>query len=342
MKLKQDITSVLKGFAILAVLINHYVTLYIAPRQTEYANGIIAIFFVLSGYGIFYSLSKYQSFHLGTLKDFFVKRFIKIYPLYWLSLLIYFNLRPDIFPQHPIRVALALPFFQAPQLYWFITSLMQCYLLAPCLYLVLKKIGLKKYLILLVVLIFASYFLFPLTTLSLSRKYFVYRYIFLGHIFLFALGLAIPSLLKLKQQYTKYSKFLLNNIISAIALIAFLTLVYYTRFPATGKILAPFFVIFASVFCFILIYNNTKLPNILNQSLTFLGINSYSLYLFHLIYYKLLERSDLFTHSIPSRVTLTIIVLPGFLLACILLEKLNNVVAQYCFAYLNINRRKST
>ncbi len=337
MSKKQDITLTLKGCAILSVLINHYVTLYIAPQQTGYANGIIAIFFILSGYGIFYSLDKYKNYTLGNFKDFWGKRLIKIFPLYWLSLLIYFTLRQDIVPQNLVEVALAFPWNQAPEIYWFITSLMQCYLLAPCLYLIIKKIKVRKYLLLIIILIFASFLIFPLVSLPYNRTYFVYRYLFLGHLFLFALGMAIPKLLQLNQPE---SKFFLDQNLIAIALVVFSLLVYYTRFANTGIALAPFFAIAAPIFCLILIFHNPQLPKKLNQSLSFLGINSYSLYLFHLIYYKILEKSDLFANSIFYRVTLTIIFLPVFFLVCIFLEKFNNVIAQYFFTWLKIGKSK--
>ena len=69
-KISEDATLFLKGIAIISVLINHYANSYTNLDIGFYANGMMALFFVLSGFGIYYSLEKRfrnQSYSLKTI-----------------------------------------------------------------------------------------------------------------------------------------------------------------------------------------------------------------------------------------------------------------------------------
>ena len=51
----REASDILKGISILSVLINHYLKHYTEFGVGGFANVVVSIFFVLSGYGIFTS-----------------------------------------------------------------------------------------------------------------------------------------------------------------------------------------------------------------------------------------------------------------------------------------------
>jgi hypothetical protein len=127
----RPMTTLLKGFAILAVAANHFITLYVAPACNDYGNGFIAFFFIFSGYGLYHSLVRCGRLSAGRIFGFWVRRFVRIYPLYRLSLALLSTLDHQ---SYTVRVFLAYPLRQAPGIFWFVTSIVQCYLLAPLLF----------------------------------------------------------------------------------------------------------------------------------------------------------------------------------------------------------------
>lgn len=110
----REITVYLKGFAIASVLINHYVNAYLSDNLLGYANGIISLFFVSSGYGAAHSLKKYDKINLPAVLDYYARRALRIYPLFWVSLLLY-SVGRHKWPL--LTTVVAFPFAQAPNIY---------------------------------------------------------------------------------------------------------------------------------------------------------------------------------------------------------------------------------
>ncbi len=312
----REIIFYLRGFAIVSVVINHYLTTYISEAFNGYANGIIAFFFILSGYGIFHSLSGYDELNTGTLLKYFHRRFIRIYPLYWFSLIITVLTTKN---SYGLKTILAIPLFQAPGIYWFITSLVQCYLVAPLLFLFIRKYGYKKYIITISFVMFLVYVLYLFADLPYSRDFFVYRYLFLSHIFLFAAGMAIPSVI------ANHQSALNNKMLVSVSFAFFLILVYWTReanifFTNSAIYIAPLFVIVATIFCLYLIA--TRPPLIFKKPVMLTGTYSYSLFLFHTIFFIVLSRVGIIKGATLQSTILTFLLFPIFLLGCVILEKL--------------------
>jgi peptidoglycan/LPS O-acetylase OafA/YrhL len=71
-------TNTLKGFAILAVIINHFTNIFISNNYGGFANQIIAIFFFVSGYGLFNSAKREfgAAYTIKRIFLFYYKRFI--------------------------------------------------------------------------------------------------------------------------------------------------------------------------------------------------------------------------------------------------------------------------
>jgi len=131
----RQITSYLKGVAIMAVMVNHYSDIFISRAYGGYANSVIAVFFILSGYGIFQSFEKAPPVSLKVLGGYFFKRFFRLYPLFWLSMAILCYYLNEIYP---LKLFL-LPSFRVMIIYWFINAIIQCYSIAPVLYFFLKN-----------------------------------------------------------------------------------------------------------------------------------------------------------------------------------------------------------
>jgi len=306
----------LRGIAIGSVVVNHYLTTYISESLSGYANGIIALFFILSGYGIFYSLSKYDKLDTGALLKYLYKRAIRIYPLYWLSLIIAVLTTKN--NSYGLKTILAIPLFQAPGIYWFISSLIQCYLVAPLLFLFIRRYGYRKYIAALFSVMLLVYLLYQFAALPYSRDFFVYRYLFLSHVFLFASGMAIPSIIA-DHPYRFNSKTLL-----LVSLASFLALVYWTReadtlFTNSAIHIAPLFVIGTAFFCLCII--STAPILIFRRIIILIGTYSYSLFLFHTAFFIILARSGIITEANLQSTILTLLLFPLFLLGCMVLEK---------------------
>ena len=137
-------TDILKGIVILSVMINHFINNNIDQTLDYqyflgYANGLIIIFFILSGYGIYYSLNKavVEDSMSKKWQQFYFKRIVRIYPLFVISLLLISIIAGSL---------VAIPsffFIQSP--YWFIDAIVYCYLLTPIFILILDKLSLKKF-----------------------------------------------------------------------------------------------------------------------------------------------------------------------------------------------------
>ncbi len=320
----REIIFYLRGFAIGSVVINHYITTYISESFSGYANGIIAVFFVLSGYGIFCSLSKSDRLDTETLLKYLYRRFMRIYPLYWLSLIVITLTTRN---SYGLKTILAIPFFQAPGIYWFISSLVQCYLIAPLLFIFIRKHGYKKYIATVLTVMLLVYLLYQFAALPYNRDFFVYRYLFLSHIFLFASGMAIPPIIA--DHHSKLS----NNILASLSFIFFLVLVYWTReadtfFTNSAIYIAPLFVTGTVFFCLCVISTVPLL--IFRKPVVLIGAYSYSLFLFHTVFFIILSRYEIIKGADLQSITLTLLLFPLFLSGCMILEKstsyLNNIL----------------
>ncbi|NDY41351.1 acyltransferase [Dissulfurirhabdus thermomarina] len=123
-------TDTLKGVAVAAVVANHYLILHLSPRAAGFANAWIAVFFFLSGYGLYHSLARRGG---GRWRDFYVRRLTRIYPLLWAAGLVELVLRRGHFSLWTFTG------IHASGHYWFVPALLQCYLAAPVLFLGLRR-----------------------------------------------------------------------------------------------------------------------------------------------------------------------------------------------------------
>ena len=127
-------TDTLKGLSILVVLVNHYLNLNTVVDSGGFGNAWIAVFFFLSGYGIFHSLDRYKQLSSREVISFYYRRISRIFPLLWIAWLLEFIVRGG-----------NLSFFiltgiHATGHYWFVPAILHCYLTAPLISIILKQL----------------------------------------------------------------------------------------------------------------------------------------------------------------------------------------------------------
>lgn len=319
----RDVTSYLRGFALLVVMTNHYFNRYVTDQLTYYAQGAIAIFFVLSGYGISHSLARNFSGQTPSLRGavrFYCGRALRVYPLYWLFLFVYaltYGQMPSLW------VWLGIPIELAPGIAYFVTLLIQCYLIAPLLFVAIAKIGTAKYAALVIGGLFIIWGIGVFLPLSIPYlSVYSYHHMALSHIFLFSLGLAMPNLLSIRFRMPAQWAIL------PLSFLIFWVTVHYTRFQyfELSLYIAPLFILSTVAFCYFMIFVRPRL--VLGKLLILLGTYSYSVYLFHLSLYDALEAIGVVEQGRWAGVIFVLLALPPFLIACILVEKLTQRISR--------------
>jgi|GEM_PF-554141 len=328
--------SYLRGLAIIAVVMNHYVIWNYSRSIEGFANGIVAFFFITSGYCVYKSLEKYTVFNINTVKRFLFKRFFRLYPLYLVSLVLYtvylISKGAASYDLPSFMNFLAFPFYEAPRWYWFIPSLLQCYLIAPFLFLIIKKYGPLKTLTIILTVMSITHISYVIIGLPITRSYFVYRFMFLSHLFIFSLSFCLSGINKDKF------KLLSGNASLFISFLVFLSMVYLTRvnnmiFNNSALFAAPLFVLSTFLLMLCTLNNDIVLP--FKKIINILGNYSYPVYLFHFFYFYLLDKFGLITHGNTKSMIFTLILSPIFLLACVAIEKsTKSMVAKFTGTFL--------
>lgn len=330
----RSVTNYLKGVVILTVVLAHWNNWF---GNEEYATDflvfvadLLVIYFILSGYGIKYSLERRLS---GTqtrnkaLLKYYIDRGMRLFPLYWLALIIVPLSVPGEFEGFlefkftTVAIFLGAPMYRAPQLFYFITSLIQCYLLAPVLFLIQKKLGDRKFLILNLVFLVLCVIISLVMFIIDRQKNFAYFYksLLFGHVSAFAMGMMLPGLIE------KYGTKLKNNLLNAATFLLFIVCAYLTmyrtmQFAYSGLIAMPLLILSALFFCSVTIANDPYL--LFRRSFELLGKYSYSIYLFHPFFIMtVLAGLGLLESRRMSNLFVLIASLPIFVLGCIVLQK---------------------
>lgn len=318
-----DTTTYLKGIVISMVLVTHYFqnfgTDYFGWVR-GYAYGAVSIFFVLAGYGAFHSAKKHFDNNDGfwwNAAKYYLDRALRIFPLYWAALLV--TPYPEILKPgwQTVGIFLGAPFLQAPGVFWFVPAIIQCYLLAPVLYLALRKLGEKIYIalngaaiaiFLTVTFIFLSLNInkFSDTVIRSNSEVIFYKRFFLANVILFSLGLAMVPLLARYKRMMTLAKVTKKAVFPA-SILAFMLLLFLTRSSYSYIIfdgaklhymetaLAAVFLISAVALCLTAIDTRPPLP--LKKIVIIAGEASFPLYLFHIAFFLGLDRFRLLKNN---------------------------------------------
>ncbi|MGA2936579.1 MAG: acyltransferase [Syntrophobacteraceae bacterium] len=313
----RPVTHTLKGIAISSVLINHYVNTHFSVDASGFANLFIALFYMASGYGLYYSLSNAlpgeTTFSRKALFLFYRDRAIRIFPLFWIALLV--SGRP--FPW-------ALLGLHAPDHFWFIPTLLQCYALAPLIFSSMRKN--KAILIVVVILAFTGINCLPclgyagqMTIKLLSFLDTGWRGFYFIYVLLFTLGLLLPCFLnpaRVKHPISAKLAFCLH----LASTFGFMMLLKYFVKNSLFFYIMPLPAL-ALVFIHAIRYV------IKFRVFAYLGSISYSIYLFHILYYKMIDGIGFPNRSLTN-LAISIAFFPLFLYGCNKAEGLGNCIAQ--------------
>ncbi|MHB8159840.1 MAG: acyltransferase family protein [Thermoleophilia bacterium] len=339
----RNITTALKGMAIMVVVCVHFASNFAEEFYirwlTEYAIAVIGIFFVLSGYGIFQSLERRFAeggSNAKILLRFAFDRAVRIYPLYWLSLLsmpLFLDPLPEYdrlfeLNPHSVLIWLGIPLVRY-SLLWFITAIIQCYWIAPLCFYLLKKLGVFRFCLGLAVFTLAALFISAIFYLNMFAQFylpamgpplaFLYKGFFFGNIVLFALGMLIAPLV------SSYALRFRGRGATAIATAFYFASIYFLRFPnmlfdKSELLLVPVFFIAVMLFCLVAIVNQPKLP--FESIFMVLGRHSYTIYLFHYQFLFGLASLGLIKYNTPLSAAAALLLSPALLLICLGIDRL--------------------
>ena len=323
-KSDKEASAILKGIAILTVLINHYISYYTDLKIGGFANTVVAVFFFLSGYGIFCSFENKFRGQLLSGKNiliFYISRVVRIFPLFWLALYIQSQITATDYHN--------LSFFgiEAEGHYWFISAILQCYIFTPILYIFIKR---NKHIALLsITFLFGISVLFTknnsidasfLASFHLMAK--PYLEIYFLHTYLFFLGMCtqsfgLTSVSRNQLQQDSSHKWHYINFTSII--LATFVYIYLEKYVLDLPLVLGIVLLLAS--CIYGLKNRIPQTILPFKVLGFLGHHSFSIYLFHMSYYFLLGRTKLLDNQEINSFIVIVVMFPCFLLMCVLLEK---------------------
>lgn len=281
-------------------------------------NGV-ELFFVLSGFligGILLKIfNNSQSFGLKTISDFWIRRWFRTLPNYYLVLVlniivVYFGIIDEDFSQFNWRFFLFLQNFSQPFIgfFWESWSLSieeWFYLLFPVIlaiiYFIFKRVNIpKKYIFLLAIFLFL---LIPfLLRFFVASKFEVDKFWLEVRIFKVVIyrldGIALGLLAAfIKHWYPKFWHQSRN--ISFIAGIAICYLILYSNWPPNNFTTKVLVLAFQSFGCFLLLPkfdSMKKAPVFVTKIVTHISLISYSMYLINLALV-----SEVISHNFPPR-----------------------------------------
>uniref|UniRef100_I2Q1S8 Putative acyltransferase n=1 Tax=Desulfovibrio sp. U5L TaxID=596152 RepID=I2Q1S8_9BACT len=286
MRSTRDAVDYIKGFCIFVIAWGHLLYNNFPGKFTYFGNQFVAFFFVVSGYGIFLSLSgRVGENGKIDVASFYKKRFQRILPLYWVWFVIasFFSNPPGFQDIFLFRM------YDPPV--WFMNAIAHCYVLAPLLFLLIRRL---EWLTLPVLCLFLYLVNASFRAIGLpDMLVYGFRKIYLFHIFLFGIGMLLPYLLSVKCDIEHQRK--LIAILFGIFLLASLqTSNDHLELLDLAYIKLPYFhinkyniilTLSVLVICFVMIQAKPAMP--LQRTFVMLGKYSLPLYLFHTFYVNL-------------------------------------------------------
>lgn len=304
---KIDIFNFIRGIAILLVFCLHTVILVepafegVKCQKIFYTPAWLAmwIFFFLSGYLLgkgFYN-GKYDC-SKGGIAKFYSSRLIRILPMYFLflfSLFLFYN--PTWFVENPKQILKLITFtyngtpgIVGTGAVWFVSTIVQLYILAPFGYKLFKHFEKQKKVVLFFLIVLGLGY--RLLTDLFKLDYYSYVYIFsLANIDLFFGGMLLNSFTK-DSENSQLKTFL--RPISLILLFAMIVLYIIFQQELSWWLYNYFFPTFTLITMLLIAYSHDYKGKIKSQSLTlfnliknplriveYLGIISFTIYLYH-------------------------------------------------------------
>ena len=320
-------TNSLKGLAICAVLINHFLNLNINGDYLGFAGLFVSLFFMVSGYGIHYSLER-SGFaatpRLKILLRFYFNRLVRIYPLFITAYLIQCLVFSDVMLTWTFLGIHALGH------YWFIPAIMQCYLLAPFLFIGIKRHRFLSLNILVITFVTVNLLLNSASVpanigWTLRFIHLHWRDVYCLYLLLFGLSMFLPLYFDSWAQVPSYEKkyffILLVSVVLTIAIVFKYQESTYDLSSLFTKTICPLIILYTAAAY--LISNNLQFP-----LLAWIGKAAYAIYLFHIIMYRSIDEIFGFGKNSPMEFLIIIAVIPLYFYLCTIVENWNNKVTK--------------
>lgn len=303
---KLTFLEALRGYAILGVILTHTTQKLTDLPQWLHNIGIqgargVQLFFIVSAFTLFYSLSKKYETQTIEIRDFFVRRFFRIAPAFYFSFIFYWlfafwlnqlGLKGRTFDYTFERIFSTLTFtgllspewlFSLVPGGWSISAEMLFYLLVPLFFIVIRKLKIAILLVISTLIIsgLSTYIVlyFDLWDSGKLRENYLF-YWFPNQLPVFCLGIVLYFLLKDKIHTISYKpNYLKSNVL------IFIAIVLVSILGISGGVGGTYF---PSHFLFgigfiILAYGlgiNQK-HFLVNRVIVFIGKISFSMYLIH-------------------------------------------------------------
>jgi peptidoglycan/LPS O-acetylase OafA/YrhL len=306
---KLDYIDSLRGVAVLLVLLVHTLTFLdrgnlnsLFRVVVEQGRMGVQLFYIASAFTLFYSLSQRDLSEKFSKINFYIRRFFRIAPMFYIAIIYYFwqyitFYSPNIEAADTSTFTIAnivshFTFTFGVSPYWINTIVpggwsvgveMIFYLCIPALYFLYKKYGAKFLYLALPVTVSISwifnYIIFIILDENLSRYWHAFLYYnFFAHLPIFILGLVVYDHISNEKKSLKNI-----NLIFISSIILFVSSLYLNRITSEGifagsllmlSVLLAYFVIFISIY---------KPKILVNKIMVYIGKISYSMYLTHFI-----------------------------------------------------------
>ena len=309
--------NAVRAIAAFAVIVSHierkmgFFNLEIINGLTKIGPIGVTLFFALSGFLITYLLLvEKERFHKINIRDFYIRRFLRIWPIYYLVLLFVYLAVPYLLPEYFIEEKERFSIQSALLNVFFLTNITMVFKFTPLIINVIWSIGieeqfylfwpwvvkskqyLKKFII--IILLFPILKLIVLLlSLKITEFKMLYDVLNLTRFDTMAIGalfgvLAYKKTIKFKYFTFKVSDFTSKKIQYLTYGITFSILIYLLQYDLLLNIynfqILPF--LFSILLLNLICYESSVLK-LENKVLNYLGKISYSLYLLHLIFFNL-------------------------------------------------------
>ena len=317
-----DSINTLRGIAISAVVVNHYLNRNVSGDYFGFATHWISLFFIVSGYCIYTSLEKLlivnNRIERRNVFKFYYLRIIRIFPLFWIAYIIQqllLNQQIDVFSLLAIHGNGHL---------WFIPAILQCYIISPFVFILIYYNRLIALLLMLTLYICSNLiinlelipesllYLLNYLHLNWNNTYFLY-------ISLFSLSMLLPQCIENWEVIKRSEKRVYLLLLLSLTMIFLISVKRQSEFTMIYDLfivtLIPLF--FMIIFSIYLLANEFKL-----KILSWLGDMSYSIYLFHSIYFLLINIVFKYRRDSVEELLITLLLFPLFLIGCRMIENI--------------------
>jgi peptidoglycan/LPS O-acetylase OafA/YrhL len=316
-----------RAFGATAVFMDHFP---VWPRAHLTIN-VMAFFYVLSGFLIVRIYHEQAQLRRQWLAKYFVNRFARIYPVYFLLLTIAVCLQHDFQPwvlikNYTLTHALFHPSDLIIQPSWSLTVEECFYGLAPLFMVLAKRYNFGVSFALGWLLLAAALIISKLGIVFLETPMFVLSTTFFGHFAEFFAGVYLALLLMRREShgvcYARGNRFTIAGL-AGVALLTFVMLIVYRQTPLNLRaiiIINNFLIpVPIAVLYWGLMRENTALARLLASNICgLLGRSSYSFYLLHTLIIDYLSIPYLLP-LIPSRAVVVVLSLAACWLVSVLL-----------------------